>query len=246
MNKDELRNLLFEKYFEIEEGVSAIDFVNYTMDIKTKWQELHHMLENGLCFFDSHTTMGKVLRVSCDENNYFIINYDLHHYLLLNIEDECAVGEEELPKKMDQNFFVENFGKHHYIPMISSFDFYEGNSKALIQFLSSNQEFFSLYPVIHYRLSLENAFTYFTIDVVNDRAQLGFETPDQFLYEQLFFNGDLSPFAMQDATAKIGVLKMNEIFERIKNIKLPKEVMSQALYEKVSTAIETGPVYLKK
>lgn len=69
------------------------------------------------------------------------------------------------------------------------------------------------------------------VDFVNAAAQMGFQIPDQFLYEQLFLNYNLLPSRMQDVKGKIGVERMHEMFEKIKKIIIPKEVIPDDLYQ---------------
>ena len=70
-----------------------------------------------------------------------------------------------------------------------------------------------------------------SIDLANGTAQLGFQTPYQFLYEQLFLKSDLTPSRMQDAISKIGMDKMREMFSRVKDIQLPEAVIPTIYYE---------------
>ena len=95
-----------------------------------------------------------------------------------------------------------------------------------------NQEILTLPTRIYYKLGDNNAWTYLSIDLANGTAQLGFQTPDQFLYEQLFLNSDLTPSSMQDAISKIGVDKMREMFSRVKDIQLPETVIPTIFFEK--------------
>ena len=84
---------------------------------------------------------------------------------------------------------------------------------------------------MHCKLEVESAWTWFYIDFVNAHIQLGFQTPNQNLYEQLFLNYDLTPYGMQDAQQKMGIEKMKEIFSKIKDIKIPKECIPDDLYQ---------------
>ena len=85
---------------------------------------------------------------------------------------------------------------------------------------------------MHCRLNHSQAWTYLFIDFANASVQLGFQTPDQTLYEQLFLNYDLTPCGMQDAVNKIGREKIKEIFSKVGNIKIPIEFIPLDLYKK--------------
>ena len=67
----------------------------------------------------------------------------------------------------------------------------------------------------------------------------------------MFLNSDLTPFSLQDATEKIGKEKMLEMFERIKEIKIPKEIIPSQILDVISKSFvsgneETPKVKLKK
>lgn len=107
---------------------------------------------------------------------------------------------------------------------------------------------FCLSTNVHYRLEVDEAWTYFHIDFANAEAQMGFQTKDQYLYEQLFLRYDLTPSRMQDTQNKIGIGKMQEMFDRIKNLKIPKEVIPNDLYQQflIQVNFETKHVKIKK
>ena len=66
---------------------------------------------------------------------------------------------------------------------------------------------------------------------------MSFQTPNQFLYEQLWFNSDLSPSGMQDAQL-IGKERMNEMFDEVKNIKIPNELIPPIILENKKTLVK--------
>ena len=48
ISKEQLREQLFSKYFEVEDGVLAIDFVSRLSFIPKIWKELHFMCEKNI------------------------------------------------------------------------------------------------------------------------------------------------------------------------------------------------------
>ncbi len=105
----------------------------------------------------------------------------------------------------------------------------------LIDFYFQNQKVLNLSTSLKYKIYIGDTWTYFFIDFVNASAQLGFQTLDQFLCEQLFLKYDLTPSKMQDAQSKIGMEKMSEMFSKIKTIKIPIELIPSDLYEQYNS-----------
>lgn len=143
---------------------------------------------------------------------------------------------EQFKIEFDEDFFVTNFDEkkdrnNRNLFSLYRINNYNGNIKELVDFYTENQFFFNLPTKLHYRLEIGEAWTYFYIDFANATAQIGFQTPDQLLYEQLFLNYDLTAFRAQDAQERIGIKRMQEMFERIKKLRIPIEVIPNELYE---------------
>lgn len=75
--KDKLRNQLFEKYFENQEGIVLTELVRIIEPIVEVWQKLHKNLQDNCEFFDmfSHIEMVKV--INKDNQNYLIIKTEI-------------------------------------------------------------------------------------------------------------------------------------------------------------------------
>ena len=126
----------------------------------------------------------------------------------------------------DERFFLDEFkqlntslGEEWY--EFYHFEDYDGNIDELIDFYIQNRGVFGVESNIFNKLYVGDAWTWLSICLNKGQVQLSFQTEDQFLYECLFMNSDLTPCAMQDATEKIGKEKMLEYFERIKQIRIP-------------------------
>ncbi len=60
MDKETLRNHLFQKYFEEKDGVLATDLVDKLSFIPETWEKLHVLCEKNITYFDSFSTLEKI------------------------------------------------------------------------------------------------------------------------------------------------------------------------------------------
>ena len=63
MEKDALRNRLFERYFEVQKGIKAIDFVSRLAFIYDLYHELNGLCEKNIEYFDCFVTADDVERI---------------------------------------------------------------------------------------------------------------------------------------------------------------------------------------
>ena len=70
-----------------------------------------------------------------------------------------------------------------------------------------------------YKYKIGEALTYFCINFTDKDIQIGFKTPDQFLYETLHFSYDLIPCPIQQETtvSVIGQERLDVMFKEIPN-----------------------------
>lgn len=234
MEKEILRNQLFDKYFEVKNGVPVVDLVDILSFIPELWKRLHILCENNIKHFNSFSNLEKFKLIDYKEKKYLILKIRMFKYIIIDIVKMENISEEQFRSEFDENFFVGNFDEiKDGRDLFSMYDLirYHGNVQELVDFYNENKELLCLSTELHYRIQIGRAWTYFYIDFANATAQMGFQTPDQFLYEQLFLRYDLSPSRMQDAQGKIGVERMYEMFEEIKKIIIPKEVIPDDLYK---------------
>ena len=85
----------------------------------------------------------------------------------------------------------------------------------------THQDIFDLPNKIYAEYQMGDAYTYLSMNLANNRAQLGFETLNQFLYEQLYLHLDLTPSKMQDAQNRMSKERMEEMFLEMVNIRIP-------------------------
>jgi len=251
MEKTELRNQLFNKYFDIEDGVLATDLVDKLSFIPELWKKLHILCENNIQHFDAWSTLEKFKVLNYKQKKYLILKLRMFQYVIIDIEKMENITEEEFNEKFDESFFVDNFDEIKSKDNKTLFNLYHinkynGDVQKLIDFYMENRNLLELSTELHYRLDIDEAWTFFFIDFANAEAQMGFQTLDQFLYEHLFLKYDLTPLRMQDAQEKIGVTRMQEMFEKIKDLKIPIEVIPSDLYQQFSNQCNTKNHNLKK
>lgn len=234
--QSELRNNLFESYFQEESGIFLEEFMKNTNFIVDCWKELHHILEQHVAYFDTSSSLSEIKKMNYHEKDYLIIKIRIWDYLVIDLESNQVVEEESSKKIFTEEFFIHNFKEKKFEnrDCFNMYDFesYDGDITEVINFYQLNQEILTLPTKIYYKIGDNNAWTYLSVDLANGTAQLGFQTPDQFLYEQLFLKSDLTPSRMQDAISKIGMDKTREMFQRIKDIQLPETVIPTTFFEK--------------
>ncbi|MBQ7140130.1 MAG: hypothetical protein IJO32_01345 [Bacilli bacterium] len=220
ISKNELRNKLFEKYFEINDGVTLSNLMDLLKPNIETFKNFRQLLMNNTREFKWFQTLKRINTIEHNQRKYLIIEIGLGKYIIVDLLKEQILTKKHIPSKFEKEILMnkDNYCDiYHYLK-------YEGDIQGLIKYYNDNQEILNSKKEINYKINIGEAYTYLYIDLANSKIQLGFQTPDQFLYERLFFNIDLTPFCMQDAQEKIGIEKMNEIFDRIKNIRIPKEL----------------------
>lgn len=231
----ELRDKLFESYFLVENGIFLLDFMKNTNFIVNCWKDLHHILEQHIQYFDTCSSLSEIKKMNYHEKDYLIIKIRIWNYLVIDLESNQVVEKKNAKKLFTEDFFIHNFNEKKFENRdcfnMYYFESYDGDIIEVINFYQLNQEILTLPTRIYYKIGDNNAWTYLSIDLANGTAQLGFQTPDQFLYEQLFLKSDLTPSRMQDAISKIGMDKMREMFSRVKDIQLPEAVIPTIYYE---------------
>lgn len=256
MSKEELRNKLFERYFECKDGILITDLMETVRPIIEVYDKLKDLLiqHKTLKLFSSIETV-KLLNHN-GKDYLFFKKASPYSYLVVDIIENRVLSGEEIPDIFAENLFVENFEEpsveldddwlewYHFLR-------YEGDIKELVDFYNQNKNILDIRTRVFNKLDVGEAWTWLSISLSSGQIQLSFQTENQFLYEVLFLNSDLTPFSLQDATEKIGKEKMLEMFERIKEIKIPKEVIPSQLLDVFSKSFvsgneETPKVKLKK
>ena len=243
INKDLLRDILFKKYFQIEDGVLISDLVDKLSFMPEVWKQLHLLCEENIKYFDSYSSLEKCKLLEHRERNYLILKLRMWRYVIIDIDKMENITQDEFENQFDENFFVNNFNESKEEDScfyLYQLDKYKGNIKELVHFFVDNLDVLSLSSELYYSLTEDDACTYFYVDFINANAQMGFETKNQYLYEQLFLKYDLTPYGMQDAQHKMGREKMIEIFEKIKDIRIPIECIPNDLYQQYLIQCKSG------
>lgn len=235
ISKEQLREQLFSKYFEVEDGVLAIDFVSRLSFIPKIWKELHFMCEKNIEYCEFYTSLHQFKLVQYNNKIYVILYLGTCSFVVINTETCENITEYEFKSVFDFSFFQEHFGvckeDEDFFSYYCHLEEYHGDIQELMNFYTINQKVLQFTPNICYEIYLEEASTYLFISFIQATAQIGFQTPDQFLYDQLFLNYDLTPCSMQDAQDRIGFSRMQDIFTQIQEIYLPKEIIPSDLYQ---------------
>jgi len=251
MEKAILRNKLFNKYFEIEEGIPAIDLLDKLSFIKEVWEQLHILCATNIKHFHPYSSLDSCKIIEHNKKKYLILKLRCWRYVIIDIEKKENITQEQLINEFYENFFVENFDEQKEEDENIYYDLYNvskynGDIDKLLDFYKENQDVLCLSTELYYKFNIDNAVTSFCIDFANARANMRFYTPDQFLYENLFLKYDLTPSPMQDAHEKIGIERMNEMLAKIKTIKIPAEYIPSDLYEQYITIVNNNEKKLNK
>jgi len=231
-----LRNELFEKHFETKEGITLPELMEKLKYIIDTWKALHNLLEVNSEDINKYTRIEFIEKINHNNIDYLIIKFMPWSYLIIDLNTNKVLSTEEIEDNFTEEFFVHNFNEKYInegTDKISLYWFYtfNGNISTLINFYIENIDLLNLSKNISYKIFIEDAWTYLSINITNGNIQLGFQSEDQFLYERLFLNSDLKPFGLQDATSKIGKDIMKEMFSRIKDIIIPFDVIPDDLLQ---------------
>lgn len=236
MDKATLRDTLFQKYFQVEDGILISDFVDKLSFIPKVWKKLHFLCKKNIKYFDSFSSLEQCKVLEHKQKKYLIIKLRTCRYVIIDLYQMKNITKTEFIDEFDEKFFINNFAEineddENIYPSLYRIEKYEGDLQELFKFYTENQSILSLSSKFNYKLEIGSAWTWLHIDFVNANAQMGFQTPDQFLYEQLFLKYDLTAYEMQDAQQKMGIEKMQEIFGKIKDIMIPIECIPSDLYQ---------------
>lgn len=232
--KDILRNQLFAKYFESDEGILVTDLVEKLGFIPEIYHELHELCEKNIRYFDSTSNIEKMRLVTRKKKQYLIMKLNMLKYVIIDIEKFENINVNQFHELFSINFLMTYFDEPKSARKYQSLlriEEYKGDKKELFDFYLQNQNIFQLSNSICYHYKIGEAWTYFDIDFADHSARMGFQTPNQFLYEQLNLHYDLTPSRMQDAGGRIGVERMQEMFQEIPKIKIPEECIPEDLLE---------------
>lgn len=223
MEKSKLRNILFNEYLKEKDGINIIELLEKTSFIEKSWDNLYIILEKMVEEIDNNTNIEYIKIIE----NYLIIKTYSCEYFLID-------------KNTDKNYIFYDYENKHKVDRLedindiinnkntTSFNF-KNKKEILINYYKENKEILNLPKQIIYTIKLNNATTYFVINLANGYSYLSFETNNQYLYEHLFLDRNLNPLRLQDIHNKMSVDEIQEILIKIKDIIIPNEIIPKEI-----------------
>lgn len=224
--KTKLRDALFRKYFEVENSVNIVEVLEQLKPLIKIWGSLDTLLKQTIKDYEWFDGVEIVRFVTYQGVEYFIIKMRMFKYFIVDIKEKKVLTKENVASLFTEDFFVNYFEeiqlemKSDYIVMYHFLECKQGLEE-LLGFCKDKQEYLEMPNRIYCRFEINDAWTYLNINISTKEIQLGFQTPDQTLYDFLHFGIDLVPWGMQDAQQKVGLEKMKEICEKVKYINIP-------------------------
>lgn len=105
MEKDVLRNCLFERYFEVQKGIKAIDFVSRLSFIYDLYHELDDLCEKNIEYFDCFDSIKSIRLVEYQSKSFLILKKQSWDYVVIDIKDKKSITEEQFKTIFDEDFF---------------------------------------------------------------------------------------------------------------------------------------------
>lgn len=230
----ELRDKLFAEFFKSQDGIRLENLMHSLKSVIDIWQRLHFILEENVEGFDKHYSVQKLKAVTIKGKHFLVVKETVLTYLIIDLDNNVVLNEVEALKFFQEKFLIENFNerksgsRESFKKMFTCLDS-KGDISKLIDFYVENEQVLNAASDIMYRVKLADAYAFLSIHLSDGGNLLAFRTPDQRLYEHLFFNNDLEPLCLQDAGQKMGYPKMQEIFSRIKDIRVPISLIPESL-----------------
>lgn len=233
MDKVTLRENLFDKYFQIDDGIILKDLLGKLSYIPDTYNKLRFLCERNIKHFDLFSSLNNFKMVCYNQKKFLVLEIRMWKYIIIDIDEMKCINQNEFDSSFDLSFFANNFDNcdDELFSLIYRIEQYSGDINELVSFYFKNVDVFNLTSQIYFKLSENDAWTWVHVDFINENVQMGFQTPDQLLYEQLFFKYDLTPSGMQDAIQKIGIDKVQEIFSKMNYIKIPRHFIPNDLYQ---------------
>lgn len=88
MDKDTLRNNLFESYFDEKEGVTATNLVNKLSFIPQTWEKLHILCQKNIHHFSKWNTLECFKEVKYKNKRYLILKEHSWNYTIIDMEEQ--------------------------------------------------------------------------------------------------------------------------------------------------------------
>lgn len=227
-----LRDSLFNKYFEVEEGLTLKELEESTRCITDTFEEFRKIIIDESQTFCSYNGIEKVSLINYKNKNYLFIKIMSANYYVIDLNLKKSLND-DCKSLFNIDFFIDNFDEcidGLDYDVFYHFDEYKGDINKLLMYFYQNKDILELKDLmIKYKIFKNDATTSIYYNIINGSGQLHFYANNQFLYEQLFLKRGLKPSNMQDAVQKIGRERINEMFEAIPNIKIPYEYIPKSI-----------------
>ncbi len=229
----ELRDNLFSEYFKDSTGIRLEDLMKSLKNVINVWRKAHKILEENVEYFDDSSII-KLKAVNIKGKKFLVIKERVLNYLIIDLDNNTVLNKEEALLYFKENYLIENFGevksgsKDKFEALFSCLK-YRGDIGKLIDFYVENAQILNAPSNITYRVKYHDGYSFLSIHLSDGGNVLAFRTYDQRLYEHLFFNNDLEPLGIQDAGQKMGYDKMKEMFSKIKDIRVPINLIPESL-----------------
>ena len=235
--RKELRNKLFSKFFQNKEGISASTLNNKVKFIIEKYDELNKLLAKEDEHFALFDNVGYIKKVMLEHKEYLVLRTSSFKFIIIDIDNKKTLDTDEVNKIFNNEFFKQNIDEHGLS------DLYEflstGYINEILKIYEKNESLFNLPTHIIYEVNINDANATLIININCENCVLMFNTPDQFLYEQIFLGKDLKPSGMSSPT--LDQNKALGIANKVKDIIIPFNVIPSELlliineYELVNT-----------
>lgn len=226
-DKEKLREQLLKFYFIEEDRIPITSLVEKITPIMKIWEGLRKVLVGNVEYFADFSDIEMVKIIPFQDTSYLFIKTGLWEYFIINLDSKEVLNESIVKKIFNESFFIENFNElraESEEDFLGVYIFLGCKSKdRIIDFCLEYEDTLTRTNKIVCDYTIEDAWTYLSLDLASGSGQLGFQTPDQFLYECLHFNldEDLTAWGMQDAHQSMGIEKTKEILEKIKKFQIP-------------------------
>ena len=108
MDKVILRDLLFQKYFDVN-GVLVKDLNDKLSFILDTWNKLRDLCKENIRFFDRYGSLEKFKIIEHNNKNYLVLKLRIWKYVILDLDNMRNITMDEFYNDFDVDFFVKYF-----------------------------------------------------------------------------------------------------------------------------------------
>ena len=95
MDKVVLRDKLFNKYFNVDDGVLVSDLTNKLSFIPDVWNKLHIMCQKNIKHFDRFSSLEKIKMIEHNNKKYLILKLRMWRYVILDLDNMKNISNDE-------------------------------------------------------------------------------------------------------------------------------------------------------